>query len=157
MEKKLKIVAGIALIVAIAIAFIAVFNHKNTVNPEKITLAVAAQPISAPVYVAYEKGFFKEEGLQVSLPSFGSGKDALALVLQGKAAFCTVAETPLVFAAINGKSFHIVATMAESTKYMKIVARKDRGIRSARDLSGKRIGVTMGTNAEYYLACPAYL
>jgi ABC-type nitrate/sulfonate/bicarbonate transport system substrate-binding protein len=47
--------------------------------------------------------------------------------------------------------------MAESTKYMKIVARKDRGIRSARDLSGKRIGVTMGTNAEYYLACPAYL
>ena len=151
MGKKLRIVACIAAMAAIAIAFIAVFNHKKAVNPERITLAVAAQPISVPVYVAYEKGFFKDEDLQVSLPSFSAGKDALALVLQGKADFCTVADTPIVFAAMKGKSFYIIATMAETTKYLKIVGRQDRGIRSAMDLAGKRIGVTLGTNAEYYL------
>lgn len=151
MGKKLRIVACIAAMAAIAIAFIAVFNHKKAVNPERITLAVAAQPISVPVYVAYEKGFFKDEDLQVSLPSFSAGKDALALVLQGKADFCTVADTPIVFAAMKGKSFYIIATMAETTKYMKIVGRQDRGIRSARDLVGKRIGVTLGTNANIIL------
>lgn len=118
---------------------------------EKITLAVAIQPISAPVYVAYEKGFFKEEGLDVALQSHWAGKEALASVLKGTAQFGTVAETPLMFSGLKGEKFYIVATIADSNRYQKIVARKDRGIAEAKDLTGKKVGVCVGTTAEYYL------
>jgi len=118
---------------------------------EKITLAVAIQPISAPVYVAYEKGFLKEEGLDVALQSHWAGKEALASVLKGTAQFGTVAETPLMFSGLKGEKFYIVATIADSNRYQKIVARKDRGIAEAKDLTGKKVGVCVGTTAEYYL------
>lgn len=118
---------------------------------EKVTLAVATQSISAPVYVAHEKGFFKEEGLEVSLQSFLVGRDAFFSVLKGKAQFATVAETPLMFAGCKGDKFSIIATIADSNKYQKIVARKDSGIAGVQDLIGKKVGVCLGTSAEYYL------
>jgi ABC-type nitrate/sulfonate/bicarbonate transport system substrate-binding protein len=34
---------------------------------------------------------------------------------------------------------------------MAVVARRDRGIAAPRDLAGKRVGVTFGTNGEYFL------
>lgn len=118
---------------------------------EKVTLAVATQSISAPIYVAYEKGFFKEEGLEVSLQSFLTGREAFFSVLKGKAQFATVAETPLMFAGCKGDKFSIIATIADSNKYQKIVARKDRGVAGVQDLIGKKVGVCPGTSAEYYL------
>lgn len=118
---------------------------------ERLTLAVAIQPISAPVYVAYEKGFFKEEGLDVALQSHWTGKEAFASVLKGTAQFGTVAETPLMFSGLKGEKFYIVATIADSNRYQKIVARKDRGIAGPKDLAGKKIGVCKGTTAEYHL------
>lgn len=118
---------------------------------EKITIAVAIQPLSAPVYVAHEMGFFKEEGLDVAIESHVLGKDALASVLNGTAQFGTAAETPLMFAGLKGEKISIIATIADSNQYQKIVARKDRGISGPRDLIGKRICMTAGTTTEYHL------
>jgi ABC-type nitrate/sulfonate/bicarbonate transport system substrate-binding protein len=124
-------------------------DHKPSAL-EKITFAVSAQPLSAPVYVAQARGFFEREGLQVSLSSHTSGKAALAAVLGGKADFCTVAETPIMFAGLKGEKIYVLATIADSRRYTKIVARRDRGITEPEDLKGKRVGVTFGTNAEYF-------
>jgi NitT/TauT family transport system substrate-binding protein len=121
-------------------------------NSEKVVFAVGLQPVSAPVYVAHDKGFFEQEGLQVTLQHYWAGKDALESVMQGKADFCTVAETPIVLAALSQQPLSILATISDSKQYMKIVARKDRGIFRPDDLRTKRIGVSPGTNAEYYLA-----
>lgn len=118
---------------------------------EKITVAVAIQPLSAPVYVAQEMGFFKEEGLDVTLQPYVSGKDCLASVLSGTAEIGTVAETPIMLAALNGEKFSIIATISDSNQYQKIVARKDRGITAPKDLIGKRIGMNAGTTTEYFL------
>lgn len=125
--------------------------QKRTADEEKVTIAVSTQPISAPIYIAYAKGFFEREGLKVSLQQFWTGKDALTSVLKGTAHFGTVAETPIMFEGLKGRSFLIIATVADSNKYAKIVARKDRGIKVPQDLKGRKIGVSLGTNAEYYL------
>lgn len=126
-------------------------EQPNPSAMEEITVSVSPQPLSAPVYVAHARGFFKREGLRVSLSTPTSGKDALAEVLSGKADFCTVAETPIMFAGLKGSRICVLATIADSTRFMKVIARKDRGIAKPEDLRGKRIGVIFGTNGEYFL------
>ena len=41
-------------------------------HPEKITLAEAYQPVFALIYIAEEKGYFDEEGLDITYRSFTS-------------------------------------------------------------------------------------
>lgn len=145
---------GIALLVTMAY-FLASGGcsqeQKSPVSREKVTIAVSPQPVSAPIYVAYAKGFFEHEGLEVFLRSYTSGKDALNAVIEGKADFGTTAETPVMYAGLRGEKIYVVATLADSDKYMKIVARKDRGISATSDLKDKLIGVSPGTNGEFFL------
>jgi NitT/TauT family transport system substrate-binding protein len=120
-------------------------------RPEAVTIAVSPQPVSAAIYVAQDKGFFEQEGLQVTLQSHASGKAALNAVIGGEAQIGTTAETPIMIAGLQGEKFFVLGTVAESNRYMKIIARKDRGIATPADLKGKTIGVSSGTNGEFFL------
>ncbi|MHB8709169.1 MAG: ABC transporter substrate-binding protein, partial [Desulfuromonadales bacterium] len=95
--------------------------------------------------------FFREEGLEVTLQLHSYGKSALQSVLDGKADLATVADTPVMFAMMKGASPSVLATIQTSTRNTAIVARKDRGIGAAADLRGRRVGVAIGSNADYYL------
>src|SRR5512141_2265915 len=71
-------------------------------SPQDIRLAVAVQPLSAPIYVAYEEGFFRRHGLNVRLLPVATGREALDAVLAGDADYATAAETPLAEAIHRG-------------------------------------------------------
>ena len=103
------------------------------------------------IYVAAQKGFFKAEGLSVTLQPHTSGKACLQAILAGKADLGTVAETPVMHACMDDASIYTVATILTSGKNTVVVARKDLGIATTFDLKGRRIGVTLGTNAEFFL------
>jgi NitT/TauT family transport system substrate-binding protein len=118
---------------------------------EAITIGVVPQPITASLYVAYEMGFFTRNGLNPTLQSYASGKDALDAVISGKLQFAIAAETPFMLAILAGKRITIVCTCADADNYGKIIARKDMGIRVPADLKDKKIGVNRGTNWEFYL------
>ena len=62
----------------------------------------------------------------------------------------TVAETPVMFAAFNNQKIDIVGTIAETDDNTKIIARKDQGILSPDDISGKKLAVSFGTVSEYF-------
>jgi NitT/TauT family transport system substrate-binding protein len=117
----------------------------------EITLAISAQPLSAPVYVAQGKGIFLKEGLGVTLVPYSAGVDALRAATSGKADFGTVSDVPIMFAGLEGERMLIVATIASSSEHIRIVARRDRGIARPGDLRGKRVGMRAGTSSEYYL------
>lgn len=128
--------------------------QNNTPPPEqpvKIILAEGMQPIVAPVYIADAKGFFKEQKLDVQLVPFSKGKLCLDAVLGGQAQVGTVAETPLMHVGFQKQPVAILATMESATKNTKCVARKDRGIQKAADVKGRKIGVPVGGNAEYFM------
>jgi len=122
---------------------------------ESVIFAVGGMPLSAPVYVALEKGFFEKEGLDVTFQPHAAGKDALASVVGGRAHFCASAETPVMFAALQGEKILILATVATARNHLKIVARKDTGIAGPKDLKGKRVAAFRRGAAEYFL--DAYL
>jgi ABC-type nitrate/sulfonate/bicarbonate transport system substrate-binding protein len=119
--------------------------------PQKITIAYTTQPDSALVHIAVQQGYFTEEGLEVLPQMHNYGKAALKSVLEGKADLATAAETPLMFAALNGEQFFIVAGIFSTSKNNAIVARRDLGISQPADLKGKRIGYTPGTTGEFFL------
>lgn len=119
-------------------------------EPARLRLADATQPVSGLVYVAREHGHFERAGLRVAMQAHSTGKAALAAVLCGQADVATVAETPLVFAALNGDRFCILATIATTERNVAVVGRVDRGVLCPDDLRGKRVAVPPGTNAEFF-------
>ncbi len=126
------------------------FSRKQA-PPEKITYAVGSGLHRAPVYIAIEKGYFKEEGLDVTLQEYNTGKEALNAIIKGKADMSNSAETPIMLAAMRGEKIYVIATLVDTDKDVMIVARKDRGIARPTDLKGKKIGVSIGTNGEFFM------
>lgn len=117
----------------------------------KVTIAVPMQISSAPMIVAAAKGLFQEAGVEPVFQPVEFGKDALNAVLQGKADLAVVADTPLMFALLNGADIALLAGITQGRRSLAIVTRNDRGIREIRDLPGKSVGLTLGTNLTYFL------
>lgn len=123
-------------------------------NQERYTITLAESSFSMPValsFIARERGFWREEGLDVRLGSFAAGRLALDALLGGSAQFATVGQTPLATAAFRNRDFVIVSEIANSTKELGIIARRSAGIRTPRDLVGKRVAFFSGTQSDFYL------
>ena len=126
-------------------------DQKPVGQPDKITIAFATLPETAIAQVAQMNGFFLQEGLEVTVHKCPYGKLALKEVLEGKADFATVAETPFMFAVMKGERISVIATILTSSLGHAIVARLDRGVRTLGDLKGKKIAATLGTTSDFFL------
>lgn len=118
---------------------------------ESLTLAVVENFIGIPILIAIEKGFYRAEGLDIDYKALTTGKASFEAVLRGEAEVAMVAETPFVRESFGRRDFVIVSSFGYSYADSRVVARKDRGIRSARDLRGHRVGVLASTSAQFFL------
>ena len=124
--------------------------EKYTGPVEKITVAAAENLIGALVYFAEDQGYFKENGLEVTLKGYGSGKACADALIAGEADISTSADNVFVSYSFEHADFRVLGTIA--TKQVKeLVARKDKGITTINDLIGKKIGVTKKSGAEFQL------
>lgn len=147
---KIIIAPLVAVIVLVTIAMTYMANNRPPA-PENLVIADASQHMFVLLYVADAKGYFADEGLEVSYHSFTSGRDALTSVINGEADVATVFETPIVLNTGKGRRVRVLSTLHTSNKNTALVARRDRGIETPADLKGKRIGVTPNTNGEFFL------
>lgn len=123
----------------------------KTAAPEKVVFATSNTPFSALILLAQREGIFAREGLDLTLLTTSSGKEALALMLAGKADLSMVTSVPIVAAILNGAKPTLLATLSRSETDNALVARKGRGIAEAADLNGKKVGVAFNTSAHVYL------
>jgi len=149
-------IVGVTIALAIAIVLVLGYVARGLLagprSPaEKLTLALSATPDAALIHLAASNGYFADEGLDVAVVPVSHGKAALELLAQGKADLASAAEVPFVIAIMRGEPLGIAATVASVSTEMAVVARRDRAIAGPRDLVGKRVGVTTGTNGEYFL------
>ena len=71
--------------------------EKYTGPTEKISLGVGSSLHPSAVWIAKNKGYFQEQGLDVEIKEFDSGKNALKTMLnEGGLDIVTVAQTPIV-------------------------------------------------------------
>ncbi len=145
MKKSLIFIGGIIVIVVVAFYAIFNFNSNNTNDDneklQKVKLAEVAHTIFyAPQYVAIEKGYFKDAGIDLEL-SLASGADKVtAAVLSGDAniGFCGSEATIYVY---NGGTKDYLQTFAQATQKdgTFLVARENIKNFTLADLKGKTV------------------
>jgi ABC-type nitrate/sulfonate/bicarbonate transport system substrate-binding protein len=146
--------AVIALIIlAIVIAAFMLLQTKMSPAPllAKVRIAVPIQINSALMIVADRQALFEDAGVAINTQSFELGKDALKSVIDGSADLAVVADTALMFALLEGHQFDILTGISQGRRSLAIVTRNDSNIKGLQDLSGKSVGLSMGTNLTYFL------
>lgn len=138
---------AILIAALILVAFLVPF-YSQLAYAQAITVAEGIYLGWAPFYIADAKKLWDKEGLSVTPVPFAAGRLALDAIIGGRAAFGTVAETPVIFAAINGLPARIIGHM-NTHEQMYLAATKE--IKTLSDLRGRKVGYLQGTNGHYFL------
>lgn len=91
----------------------------------------------AGYYAAQARGFYRDEGLDVTIKEGGGRMSQLAEVLAGRAQFA-VGDADLLVARIKGQPIVAMAALFQHSPYV-LLSRADSGIRSPHDLVGKKV------------------
>ncbi len=124
----------------------------------KASIALLRLSSSGPIFIAQEKGWFKEAGLDLTLKYFQAAAQVPLAVVSGDADLGVTAFTAGFFnLAAKGGLKVVAAQSAERPGYQLNViavtnAAWDAGVRSVKDLAGKRVAVTtIGSSVHYSL------
>ncbi len=151
MSKRILIVSIVAAVIIGGYLLLRQEQPKKYTGPvEKITLAAYGGETGALVYVAEDQGFFEENGLEVTIKDYESGKAAADALIDGEADIATSADFVFVSNSFDHADLRVFGTVA-TAEVIELVARKDKGITTIDDLAGKKIGVTRKSGAEFLL------
>ncbi len=120
---------------------------------DKVRMAVWSPRLAeeANVYVSEERGFFKEEGIEMTwVPGLGSGA-ALRNVIAGNADIGFVGPEAIYFAADKGEKLKAIYNIYPQNAFNVFALKKHNTTRPA-DLVGKKVGViSMESGTRYNL------
>jgi NitT/TauT family transport system substrate-binding protein len=146
---------GLILIFIILLAVLAVVFFPLSPSPpvpkEPLTIASGTLDSSVLTLVANEKGYFSEQGLNVTTRVYPAGAYAMKELVSGNADFAYASEFAGVSNSFQYPDLRIIAITAKSDA-IELVARNDRGITKPSDLKGKTIAFTNGTSAEFFFS-----
>ncbi|NGQ96234.1 ABC transporter substrate-binding protein [Brevibacillus sp. SYP-B805] len=110
-------------------------------EPQELTIALDWYPnaVHSFLYAAEEQGYFKEENLKVTLQMPADANDPLKLAAAGKVDAAISYQPQIVQARAEGLPVVSIAALVRHPLNV-IMARKDSGIHSPKDLAGKHIG-----------------
>ena len=116
-------------------------------KPEKpsLTIAVGGQALIyyLPLSVAHLKGYFKDEGLNVTIADFAGGSKALQAVVGGSADVVSGAFEHTISLQSKGQYYRCFALQGRAPMIVLGVSKKTLpGYKTPADLKGKKIGVT---------------
>jgi sulfonate transport system substrate-binding protein len=108
----------------------------------------------ALTFLAEAMGTWKQNGVDLNVVDFPTGRESMQALLAGSADFSTSTDTPFIFAALQGLKPIVLVNYSRYSRDMKIVVNKTSGIDPAKPatLKGKKIGTRVGTSGQYMLA-----
>ncbi len=124
------------------------------VERDTLKIALAKEPSSELVFIALEKGFFKEEGLEMDVTTFPSGKKALEEGFLDKTQgfeLVTLSDMPFVKALQDEVDLVTFANIFSADNINSIVAREGADVHDFTDLAGKTIGTQQYSAAHFFL------
>lgn len=132
-----------SLLVALCCALLAPAVSAQASDKLTVLLDWFVNPDHAPLYVALEKGFFKERGLEVELIAPSNPNDPPKLVAAGKADIAVSYQHQHQMQVDQGLPLVRIATLI-ATPLNSLVVLDDGKITSIKDLKGKTIGYSVG-------------
>jgi NitT/TauT family transport system substrate-binding protein len=128
----------------------------NAQEPMKASVALVRLASSGPIFIAQEKGWFKEAGLDLELKEFTSAAQVPLAVVSGDAMLGVTAFTAGLYnLAAKGGLKVVAAQSAERPGYpLNVIAVPtaswDKGMRTVKDLAGKRVAITTTGSSVHY-------
>jgi NitT/TauT family transport system substrate-binding protein len=125
-------------------------------EPEVARVALTREVSASPFFVAIDGGFFKAEGLELTLTFLKTDAAVSAAVASGKADFGLASVSPAFYSASVARDLKVIASRSSDQTlfpmYVLLVSKKARaaGLSGVRGLPNKRIGVTSTESGEYY-------
>jgi NitT/TauT family transport system substrate-binding protein len=147
--KAAKLSLGFAI--AIMIAFGLIGPKALAAQPVRIMLQWSHQAQFAGYYVALEKGFYKEQGLDVSIVPGGPGLDPADSLIRGEVDFASLW---LSTALTRNEQSVRLAQVAQivNTSNLVLITRNSDNINRPAELSGRKISIWGGDFRAPYLA-----
>jgi aliphatic sulfonates family ABC transporter substrate-binding protein len=138
--------------IAAAVFAFAVIGFPTTSQAKtKIRIGTSSGFNQLPSLVALEKGFFRQEGLDVELKTAARGAIAIEALTAGTLEFAASAHIPFMAVTARGAPLVAVAVIARGS-YGKLVASpRLKDLNTFQAFKGKRIGVQLGTGVHTVL------
>ena len=153
-SRTMQVLAVLFIVLALGVAWLWQQQRRPPRLTQALVIAANTEYVgTCAVVAAQQRGYFAAHGLQVKVLPFSSGKASMQAVVDGKADVGTVADIPIVFAAMDGVPVKVLATFFRTGKDHGIIGRRDHGVLTPASLKGKRIGVTQGTSASSRWTC----
>src|SRR5918995_4308504 len=126
---------------------------------ETVKLGDLSAISNAAIYIAVEKGFFKEQGINSEISSFASAAKMVPALVAGELEVSVGSASAGLFNAVAQQApFRIVADKGQAREgfgFSLLTVRKDLvdsgQVKSFRDLKGKKIAILAKGNIQHYL------
>jgi len=147
MNKKIKITFTVSIIILIGIFTIYILNREQ--KKEKILIGYQEIALYRHIFTAKEKGYFKDEGLNVELKSFASANQMMEAFLSNQIDVLGLTNTQVAL-TVEGKQnnqmkFINFLVWQEHAFPDYIITRKDANILNPKDLEGHTVGLHPGS------------
>jgi len=149
MQRRSFVVAGTALIAAPAIV------HAQSIEKPKITIAVGGKNLLyyLPLTIAESLGYFKTEGLDVTIADFAGGSRALQAMIGGSADVVSGAFEHTINMQVKGQRLRAFALQGRAPQIVLGINPKTMpNFKSVVELKGKKLGVTAPGSSTNVLA-----
>lgn len=118
---------------------------KTGTVPNKVTIGYPVLRIALPIFVAKEKGFFEKQGLDVELKRYDTAQPMMDALVSGNLDVGGYCALPITFGAMGRSKASLVFLTAimedDQHPISMLIVKKDSGIKTIKDLVGKRIGI----------------
>jgi NitT/TauT family transport system substrate-binding protein len=117
----------------------------------KVTLFGQPSVNNDSVWMAIERGFYKQEGLDLTYRLFPSGTTAFQAFQTGQGDIIMTGDLPSVqYFFRSGRNYRTIAVVERDAKGYVVVARKD--IAKPQDLIGKTIATRVGSTGSWFIS-----
>jgi ABC-type nitrate/sulfonate/bicarbonate transport system substrate-binding protein len=141
-KKAAGLLAGLALVAGAAGCG---GDSDSGADGNKITIATVAADSGAQGFLAEEKGFFADHGLEVEVQIVAGVPELAAAVQSGKAQFALTSPASVAGASASGIPFRVVAGGVKYTKEKPgvwlMVADRAKDVKAVKDLAGQSVAV----------------
>lgn len=143
MKKRLIFLVIIAILASVAGCSL---NKDDHIAAKAINIGVMPDVESIPFVIAEKNGYFEKEGVKANILHFKSARDRDSALQSGKLDGMVCDFLAIVFANEGGYNLRFIS---QADGNIKLLAGKDAGIDSTRELKGKKIGMSLNTVMEY--------
>lgn len=141
LKKTLLAVSAMALIGILAFARPGAAADKVVFGDQPALTAIVTS-------VGLEKGYFEEQGIDLSIVQGQRSTAAIQAALAGQLHFAYSANAPFLAATANGAPLVAVGLHSHGYSGILVASKENAGIKQLSDLKGKRLGMQRGTGVE---------